>query len=204
MAMWALLLKNDSGGDITVEDLGLFIADSTQSTVSSQFTYDDLAGSDDLRALVTAGTLVVNDGTFDLSAVNGVKYLTFQNLYKDTSGGGSADLEDIVGFGVISINNIKAGIKGYKTIPFNCSITGWDVDTNIAGNIAIDILKGVDTQTNVVGAGTKPFLDAETSNSGNASDWDENTLTAGDILVFDVQAGSTIKKIVATISVLGI
>ncbi len=77
MAMWTVIIKNNSGGDVLIEDLGIEIADTTQETLSDMYTYDELAGSDDLRTLVNAGTLVVNDGSGDLSAANGVLYLTF-------------------------------------------------------------------------------------------------------------------------------
>ena len=76
MAMWTVIAKNSSGSDQTIEDLGITIADSSQYTLSENFTFDALAGSDDLRALVTAGDLVINDGSSDLSAADGVDYLT--------------------------------------------------------------------------------------------------------------------------------
>lgn len=80
--MWTVIIKNSSGSTKTVEDLGISIADSSQVTFSDQFTFDTIAGSDSLRTLVQAGDLVVNDGTSDLSAANGVKYLTLnQNKY---------------------------------------------------------------------------------------------------------------------------
>ncbi len=77
MAMWTCVIKNSSGSDQLIEDLGITIPDADQETLSDQFTYDELAGSDDLRALVNAGDLVVNDGSSDLSAANGEIYLTF-------------------------------------------------------------------------------------------------------------------------------
>ena len=80
--MWTVIAKNNSGSLQTVEDLGISIADSSQVTLSDQFTFDTLAGSDSLRDLVSAGDLVINDGSSDLSSANGVKYLTLnQNKY---------------------------------------------------------------------------------------------------------------------------
>ncbi|MCK5614940.1 hypothetical protein KAR91_74445, partial [Candidatus Pacearchaeota archaeon] len=78
MAMWTLILKNPVGGtgNVTIEDLGITIDDDTQITVSDQFTYPELAGSDDLRTAVNNGDLVVNDGSSDLSTSRGVEYLT--------------------------------------------------------------------------------------------------------------------------------
>jgi len=76
MAMWVFIAKNSSGSDQLIEDLGISIPDSGQETLSLQFTYDELAGSDDLRALVASGDLVANNGSADLSAADGVDYLT--------------------------------------------------------------------------------------------------------------------------------
>ena len=77
MAMWTVIAKNSSGGAQLIEDLGISIPDSSQETLSDMYTYDELAGSDDLRALVNAGDLVINDGSSDLNAANGVIYLTW-------------------------------------------------------------------------------------------------------------------------------
>ena len=76
MAMHTVIIKNSSGSNQTIEDLGIEIAHGTQITMSGQYTFTDLAASDDLRALVAAGDLVVNDGSDDLSSARGELYLT--------------------------------------------------------------------------------------------------------------------------------
>jgi hypothetical protein len=88
-AMWTVIIKNVSGTSKVVEDLGFTINNGAQITLSDQLTYPEIAGSDDLRDLVALGSstgLVVNDGTSDLSAANGVKWLTVENI---------KDLEDL-------------------------------------------------------------------------------------------------------------
>ena len=80
MEMWTVIIKNNSGGNVTIEDLGITIADGNQETFSESFTYPEVAGSDDLRTLVQAGTLVVNDGSSDLSAADGVNRLTIHSV----------------------------------------------------------------------------------------------------------------------------
>ncbi len=77
--MWTLVIKNNGGSDQIIEDLGISIPSTSQLTLSDQFNYARLCDSDYLRDLVSAGTLVVNDGISDLSAANGVLYLTIQN-----------------------------------------------------------------------------------------------------------------------------
>lgn len=79
MAMWTCIIKN-AGSDQLIEDLGITIGAASQLTASDQFTYEELASSDDLRTLVNNSTLVINNGTSDLSAANGVKYLTLYNV----------------------------------------------------------------------------------------------------------------------------
>lgn len=79
MAMYTVLIKNNSGLDRTIEDLGITVLNASQTLLSDGYNYHEIAGSDDLRALVTAGNLEVNDGVGDLNATIGVKYLTLIN-----------------------------------------------------------------------------------------------------------------------------
>ena len=74
--MWTVIIKNSGGAPVEIADLGISIPASSQITMSDQFSFEEIAGSDDLRDLVTAGTLVLNDGSSDLSSANGTLYLT--------------------------------------------------------------------------------------------------------------------------------
>jgi hypothetical protein len=76
--MWPVILKN-AGAEVFIEELGIAVPAAGQMTASDQFRYEELASSDELRDLVLATTLVVNDGSADLSAADGVLYLTFQH-----------------------------------------------------------------------------------------------------------------------------
>jgi hypothetical protein len=75
--MWDTILKNVSGSPYVIDGLGLELATGGQLTASEQFTYEEMASSDGLRQAVLDGDIVVNDGTADLSAADGNKYLTF-------------------------------------------------------------------------------------------------------------------------------
>ena len=79
MEMWAITIKNNSGGAVVIEDLGITLPDATTENFGESFSFEEIAGSDDLRAFVLAGTLVVNDGVGDLSAADGVNRLTIHN-----------------------------------------------------------------------------------------------------------------------------
>jgi len=78
-SMWTLIIKNNGGSPITIEDLGITVPATSQITFSDQFDYEDIASSDDLRGEVNSGNLVVNDGSSDLTSPNGVLYLTLYN-----------------------------------------------------------------------------------------------------------------------------
>jgi hypothetical protein len=74
--MATLVLKNTTAAIVTITDASAVII-----PASGQDTYNDppmivqLAKSQVLQALVTAGTLVVNDGTSDLIVAVGLQYL---------------------------------------------------------------------------------------------------------------------------------
>ena len=76
--MWQVTVILDSTSTVMIEDLGIEITDSTAGyNLSASYTYDEIAGSDSLRGAVANGGVVINNGDSNLSAVEGVKYLTF-------------------------------------------------------------------------------------------------------------------------------
>jgi hypothetical protein len=79
--MWTVIIKNNGASDYLIEDLGISVVASGVVNFHEQFTYDDIAGSDDLRTAVSGSNLVVNNGATDLSSNNGVNYLSLENLY---------------------------------------------------------------------------------------------------------------------------
>lgn len=109
MAMWTVIVKNSGGAAITIEDLGIAIPAAGQLELSTQFDFPTISGSDNLRDLVGAGTLVVNDGTSDLTATTGVAFLTLvqrqylaANYYNKTEmntagGGAQIHYDNIIG-----------------------------------------------------------------------------------------------------------
>jgi len=73
---WQIIIKNpDTLNPVTVDDLGWIIGAGETVNAHEQFDFGELAGSEDLRTLVAAGTLIVNDGSADLSATDGVAWL---------------------------------------------------------------------------------------------------------------------------------
>jgi hypothetical protein len=78
--MWTLVIKNTSGADVAIDELGITLASGSQLNAYQQFSYTQLASCDQLRDLVAAGTLVINDGATDLSNIKGVDFLKIYNL----------------------------------------------------------------------------------------------------------------------------
>lgn len=78
---WTCIAKNGGGAGVAINDLGIVIPAAGQVTLSDYFDYQEIADSFNLRDLVTAETLVINNGTADLSAANGLKWITQDNLY---------------------------------------------------------------------------------------------------------------------------
>jgi hypothetical protein len=102
--MWQVIIKNAGLVDVMIADLGISIPASSQITLSDQFTYSEIANSDDLRDLLSAATLVFNNGVRDLSileAVGEVKQAHHNNPY-------GVDLFSVARYMVLGIGTAAA------------------------------------------------------------------------------------------------
>jgi len=68
------IIKNTTGSDVPIADTGVTIPASSQYTIQPQ-DYMLWAASVDVIALVSAGTLVVNDGAVNLNITDGTNFL---------------------------------------------------------------------------------------------------------------------------------
>lgn len=70
--------------------------------------------------------------------------------------------------------SLTTGVKGYSKIPFDCTITGWEVVSSNTGSINLDIVYGdyssFPALTNIVSA-NNPNLSAQIKNSGDVVGW---------------------------------
>lgn len=104
---WTVIIKNNSGSNVVLQDLGYEIGNGITVTLSDFFTYGVIADSTDLQAAVLAGNLVVNNGTSDLSAANGVNYIIRDNIYRDMQTHYTKDeLANVDGGGIVDWSNI--------------------------------------------------------------------------------------------------
>ncbi|MBU0994131.1 MAG: hypothetical protein KJ737_16695 [Proteobacteria bacterium] len=106
MAEWTVIIKNNSGSDFLISDLGVDIQDASTVNLHEEAGFAEIADSDDLKDALTAGTLVLNDGTSDLSPADAVNYLSrihrkfleenyFNKTELSTPGSASIDYENI-------------------------------------------------------------------------------------------------------------
>lgn len=113
--------------------------------------------------------------------------------FGEASGGGSQDSFGLVVDGGDSA--ITTGSKGTRYIPFNCTITGWSIQSDVSGDVVVDVKR-----SGVSLAGTeKPTLSSSSTNSDLAlSTWTTSLLT-GDIVEFIVDSASTVTRVTLTI-----
>ena len=80
---WIVIAKNNSGSTVVLSNLGTEILNGSQLTLSDFYEYSDITDDDELKVYVANGDLVINDGVSDLSAADGVNYITRDNIYND-------------------------------------------------------------------------------------------------------------------------
>ncbi|MBU0995382.1 MAG: hypothetical protein KJ737_23035 [Proteobacteria bacterium] len=106
MAEWTVIIKNNSGLDFLIEDLGIDILDGSTVNLHEEAGFSEIGDSDDLKDALTGGTLVLNDGSADLSPADAVAYLSrihrkflednyFNKAELSTPGSASIDYENI-------------------------------------------------------------------------------------------------------------
>lgn len=82
--MSTIIAKNDSTAEIFIDDLGIGVPAFDEINLTQLFKKDEITESDDLDILVGNQSLVINDGTEDLSISNGLKHINFQTQYEDS------------------------------------------------------------------------------------------------------------------------
>ena len=114
--MATVIAKNTTASSITIEDLGIDIPLSSQLTLSDLFDFADISNSSKLKAFVTNGTIVINNGTIDLSVANGLKHIYYQTNY-----------EDLLDDSTINTSSSLSTVQARRTTSIALSTTWQDV-----------------------------------------------------------------------------
>ncbi|MBU0995952.1 MAG: hypothetical protein KJ737_25950 [Proteobacteria bacterium] len=127
MAEWTVIIKNNSGSDFLVEDIGVDFQDGSTVNLDEEAGFAEIADSDDLKNALTAGTLVLNDGSADLSPADAVSYLSrihrkflednyFNKVELGTPGSATIDYENIANAPTFEYafwyDNVKFRVEG--------------------------------------------------------------------------------------------
>lgn len=94
---------------------------------------------------------------------------------------------------------ISTGVKGDIEIPYNATITGWTILSDVSGSIVVDVWKDTyanfpPTVADTIAGSEKPTISSATKGQDlSLSTW-TTTVTAGDIIRFNVDSATTITK----------
>jgi hypothetical protein len=89
-----VIVKNNTGSSVFIEDLGTAVAGSGQRTLSDTFEFPDICVSENLLGFVANSTFTINDGTSDLNISEAQNHLNCKNA--DGGGTGASYLNDLL------------------------------------------------------------------------------------------------------------
>lgn len=99
---------------------------------------------------------------------------------------------------------IVSGLKGYVSIPYNATITSWSIVANKSGSIVVDVWKkagAIPTAADSITASAKPTLSSQQlASSSTLTGW-QTTITAGDVIAFNVVSTSALNRVTVSIEV---
>ena len=101
---------------------------------------------------------------------------------------------------------INTGIKGDLVVPFACTINSWTILGDTSGSIVVDIWKNTyanypPTVANTITASAKPTVSSANKNQSSTLTGWTTAVAANDILRFNVDSATTVKRITLVLSV---
>lgn len=101
---------------------------------------------------------------------------------------------------------ITTGQKGHIEVPFACTITGWTILADQSGSIVVDIWK--DSYANyppavgdTITGSEKPTLSSAIKNQDLALSTWTTSISAGDILAYNVDSATTVQRVLVSLHV---
>jgi len=188
------LSANTTNGDITIintaPDQIVSISGGTGITTGGTYPNFTITNSaPDQTVTISGGTGITTGGTYpNFTLTNTIRNGSFGITI---DGGGSA---------------ITTGVKGYITIPYNCTITGWDILADVSGSIVVDVWKDTyanfpPTVADTIAGSEKPTLSSAVKNQDNDLTTWTTSVSSGDIIAFNVDSASTLTRVNLTIKV---
>ena len=95
MADIIVIVKNNTGSSVFIEDMGIEISGSSQRDISDIFDFTEICTSLDLKTFVQDSTFTINNGTDDLSIADATEYIDCRNTGGGTSASYLNDLLDV-------------------------------------------------------------------------------------------------------------
>ena len=94
---------------------------------------------------------------------------------------------------------ITTGVKGYLTIPYAGTITGWQIIANATGSCVVDVWKtasgAVPTVANTITGTEKPTLTSQQINTDLALTSWTTTVAQNDVVAFNVDSATTVSRV---------
>lgn len=118
---------------------------------------------------------------------------------------GATAQEDIIGFVVDGAGSaITTGSKGYREIPYACTINSWTILGKESGSCVVDVKRctyaGFPATSSIAGSEKPTLSSAQKNQDTSLSTW-TTSLSAGDILEFVVDSASTVTRITVSLKV---
>jgi hypothetical protein len=196
---------------MTITSLPTFVSPAGVSSAppSSPLTLTQAANQISLSGLIIPAATDSLAGVLDAARatiIDNLEEVASSGAYGDLSGTPGAnfgiqfntgDLGD--GTGVA----LTTGVKGWIIAPWAGTILGWTMVTDVSGSITVDIWKGTNafpTVSNTICGGNPPALSSAQIGGGVApgvapTGWGATTFNPLDILVFNISATATIKRV---------
>lgn len=143
----------------------------------------------------------INDNLSEIVSISATT-ITGTTFYGD--GSGLTNIPGSTGSFGITIDGggsaITTGVKGYITIPYAGTITGWDIFADTSGSIVVDVWKDTyanfpPTVADTIAGTEKPTLSSATKNQDtNLTTW-TTSVTANDVIAFNVDSVSTVTRV---------
>lgn len=171
-------------GTGSVTNVSVTPANGVSAVVTNPTTTPDLTFT--LGAITPSSVAAVGTVTgSNLSGTNTGDQVIEGSFGLTVDGGGSA---------------ISTGIKGYITIPYDMTITGWTIFADQAGSAVVDVWKDVyanfpPTSLDSIAGSEKPTLTAVQKNEDNTLTTWTTAVTAGDVVAFNVDSAATITRL---------